>query len=394
MNWTEKYRPRSLVDVVGNEEAKERLVNYLRNWDKYPKHGILLYGPAGVGKTASVYAAANDLGYHVIELNASDVRSADRIQKAVGGLSRGRTLDAYFWGRAMRPLVFFDEIDGLDPREDTGGLSAVLEIASKKEFPVVAAANFIDPVRHKQLLQSFEVVEFRSLTPRQIIVVLSRIVREEGLSVGREDLVKIAERARGDARMAINMLYSLSMGGDVEALANPMENLPINMLLQRISSSISLQEIRALIEANPQHWKDVLYTYFDIIARSPVMKDDRRLSLLGVVSLVDTMIGRMERERMYFYMRYIPHLLSWIVYQANKWGAVYDGRIPEYRFYLFVSNRAVREELDALLEELGRRLHESRRKFLVGTLAPAALLHRNQFKKLYEWVSRSFGLRV
>ncbi len=391
MNWTEKYRPKSIVEVVGNEDAKSRLFKYLSDWRSEERPGILLYGPAGVGKTASVYAVANDLGYHVVELNASDFRSAEQIYKKVGGLTGGYTLDTFLGGKKLRPLLFFDEVDGMDPREDTGGLRALLEIASKRLVPVVASANFIDPVKHKELLNVFEVVEYKSLTPRQIMVILNRVVKGEGLDINLDTLKKIAERSRGDARLAINLLYSVSVGGDIEAIANPLENLPIDILLRRLSTLANLQEIRALLEANSQHWKEVLYVYFDAIVRSPVMKDDRRERLMKHVSEVDMMIGRMEASGLYFYMRYIPHILAWIVYQANRWGAVYDGRIPEYRFYLFVSNRKVREEAEELFNELSGRVHESKRKFVVYTLPTLVAAARDRYPELYKWVRRVFG---
>ncbi len=391
MNWTEKYRARSIVEIVGNEEAKEKLYRYIHSWKEHDKSGVLIYGPAGVGKTASVYAIANDMGYHVIELNASDFRSAEQVYKKLEGVVGGYTLDSFLGGRRMRPLLFFDEVDGMDPREDTGGLKALIDIASRRYTPVVAAANFIDPVKHKELIQSFEVIEFKSLTPRQILVILNRIVLREGLDIDRDVLVKIAERSRGDARLAINLLYSVHMGSDIEAISNPLENLPIDILLRRLSAQSDISEIRRLLESNPQHWKDVLYVYFDSIVRSPVMRDDRRERLMKYVSLLDLMLGSIESRGAYFYMKYIPHILSWIVYQANRWGAIYDGRIPEYRFYMFISNRKVREEMEEVFNDLQGNLHESIRKFFVYSLPTFVSLNRNKYPSLHRWVERVFG---
>ena len=391
MNWTEKYRPKTLSEVIGNEDSKEKLVKWLVNWRASDKYGVLLTGPPGTGKTATVYALARDFGYHVIELNASDYRTAEKIMERLGFIAYGNTLESYISGRPRRILIFFDEIDGIDPKEDRGGLEAVIKIASKKSVPVIASANFIDPVKHKALIDNFEVIEYRRLTPKQIYIIIKRISELEGLDIEDDMLLEISRRSRGDARLAINMLYAVSVGGDINVVSNPLENMPLDMLLRRISSSSSQLEIKTLLDSNSNHWEDVLYIYFDIISRSPVMKLERRVELLEHISILDVILGRMKKERAFFLMKYFTAILSWLVFQSNRWGAVYDGRIPEYRLYVFVLNRDVRAELDELLSKYGSRLHESRRKFIFDTVLAASLINP-EYENLLKWVAKMYGL--
>lgn len=73
----EKYRPRTLVDIVGNEAMIARFAEFARNGNV---PNMIISGPPGCGKTTSVWALARDmLGEHVrdacLELNASDERS-------------------------------------------------------------------------------------------------------------------------------------------------------------------------------------------------------------------------------------------------------------------------------------------------------------------------------
>ncbi len=72
--WVEKYRPKKIEDVTGNDEAKALFLEWLKN-KRHTKKAVLLYGPAGVGKTTLVQAAARELGFSIIEMNASDTRS-------------------------------------------------------------------------------------------------------------------------------------------------------------------------------------------------------------------------------------------------------------------------------------------------------------------------------
>jgi len=394
--WTEKYRPKTLPEVIGNEEAKVELVKWLINWEKGREKtiGVLLVGPPGIGKTTAIYALANDFSYHVVELNASEYRTSEKIMERVGSITRSYTLESYFGEKKReRIIVFFDEIDGIDPKEDKGGLDTVINIANKREFPVIAAANVPDRQKHKKLFENFKIIEFRQLTPRQIIIILKRIISRENLNIPDEILKNIAQRSRGDARLAINMLQAASVGIPIESISQPLENLPLDELLRRFSSATSIYEIKQLVDSNSNLWEDVIYIYYDIISRNPVIKLDDKMALLEDLSKIDIYLYRMNKERKYFYLRYLSHLLSWFIYKANRAGAVYDGRIPEYRLYMFILNRDAREEFKKLSEEVKRRLHESVRKFVLYTLPYYCLTSSmKDLKKLEKWCEKNYGL--
>jgi len=48
MMWSEKYRPKNIVDLVGNEEARSDFVDWFTKWKKGTRP-ILLVGPPGIG---------------------------------------------------------------------------------------------------------------------------------------------------------------------------------------------------------------------------------------------------------------------------------------------------------------------------------------------------------
>jgi len=112
----DKYKPGKLNEVISNELATARLKSFvLRNPGG---RGLLLHGPSGSGKTCSVYALALELGFEVVEVNASDYRNKENISSIVRGASEQRSLFS------SDKLVLIDEVDNISGTKDRGGMQA------------------------------------------------------------------------------------------------------------------------------------------------------------------------------------------------------------------------------------------------------------------------------
>src|SRR6266567_4507761 len=63
--WTIKYKPRTSKEVAGNKLAVEKLRDWIESWSKGrpSQAAVLLYGPAGVGKTSVTEALARERGW-------------------------------------------------------------------------------------------------------------------------------------------------------------------------------------------------------------------------------------------------------------------------------------------------------------------------------------------
>jgi len=134
MDLVEKYRPRTLSEVRGNRKAVEELRKWALNWPA-EKTAALLYGKPGIGKTSSAVALANDMGWQVLELNASDKRTQGAINVTAGAASRNASL------QNAQKLILLDEIDNLHGNSDRGGAKAVTELVKKTREPVILTAN-------------------------------------------------------------------------------------------------------------------------------------------------------------------------------------------------------------------------------------------------------------
>ena len=168
-DWTERHRPTSESHLEGNEAQRQKIRKWLDDWKNgMPKNkAILLVGPPGVGKTTIARAIAQDMGWNVIELNASDARNAASIRKAA---TKGATHRSLFFNpedNDKKTLILIDEVDhlsgglrsvsesrindaikvNLDISEkvqlkgDTGGKAELLKLLSETKQPVILACN-------------------------------------------------------------------------------------------------------------------------------------------------------------------------------------------------------------------------------------------------------------
>lgn len=209
LDWTEKYRPQALSQVVGHNKAVEELKNWAQAWMRgVPEaRAIVLYGRAGIGKTTAAHALAHDMGWEVIEMNASDQRTAEIIEKVAGSASQMNTLQ----GSGMKRLVIMDEADNIHGTADRGGEKAILELIKKTHQPIILIANELYDMS-AGLRGACKPIQFSSVMSRSMIPALKRIVEAEGIKCGLGVLEKIADNANGDLRSAINDLQAIAIG--------------------------------------------------------------------------------------------------------------------------------------------------------------------------------------
>ncbi len=204
-DWTEKYRPRTLSAVRGNDKARDQLREWAETWDDH-REAVIVHGSPGVGKTSAAHALANDMDWPVMELNASDQRGADVIERVAGEASKTGTLTG---GTSGRRLLILDEADNFHGNADYGGSRAVTDVVKSANQPMVLVANeFYD--MSKGLRKACETIEFRDVSARSIVPVLRDICRKEDIEFESEALQAIAANTSGDLRSAVNDLQAIA----------------------------------------------------------------------------------------------------------------------------------------------------------------------------------------
>jgi len=206
-DWTETYRPTTLSEVRGNNKARDALEEWAETWDEHGE-AVVLHGSPGVGKTSAAHALANDMGWPVLEMNASDARTADEIERFAGRAASNTTLGS------RRQLVILDEADNLHQHKDRGGAAAMTRLVKEATQPVVLIANDYYEMS-SGLRSACREIEFRDVSSRSIVPVLRDICRREDVAFEESVLETIADRNRGDLRGAIKDLQSREKDGEI-----------------------------------------------------------------------------------------------------------------------------------------------------------------------------------
>jgi DNA polymerase III delta prime subunit len=239
--WVDKYRPKKFTELVSNDKDNLQVLQWLNQWkdicfpkknkqkgkvlkasllDDIEKKILLVSGPPGLGKTTLGHCVAALTGYHVLEVNASDDRTAAQLKEKIKTALSMNALDG-------RPhLILLDEIDGALGGSDSNSLiSFLVQLANnsseeesnssstkKKIFltrPIICICNDAYSAALRPLRQVAEHVIMQPPSILQLQARIQEICSLESLNIDPRALLKLVQACQGDIRSCLTTLEFL-----------------------------------------------------------------------------------------------------------------------------------------------------------------------------------------
>ncbi len=205
--WVEKYRPRTLDEVVGLNDVVKSLKAFMKKPQTMPH--LMLAGIPGTGKTTIALCIAHELyGQNwksfTLELNASDERGIDTVRDRIKDFSR---YSRSGFGEIPFALVILDECDQMTGPAQTA-LRRIMETSSRtSRFILICnqSSKIIEPIQSRCAIFRFSRLDRQAMKEHLIC-----IAKKEKVNLLPEAAEQIVDYAEGDLRHAINALQTAS----------------------------------------------------------------------------------------------------------------------------------------------------------------------------------------
>ena len=302
--WVEQYAPITLSDVPQPETKLLEL--YLSTFRKGKV--LLIHGPTGSGKTASVKVLAREHDLELLEVNASDKRSAALIEETIGEALRQGSL----FGR--KKLIFIDELDGVSGTQDRGGIPTLAKLISTTPHYLIIAVNDAYDDKLSSIRKLCTLAHYPEVDTSAGALILSTICKKEGLTFDEGALRHLLRKNAGDLRSSIT---------DLQLLASVNKHITMESM-NDISDRDRTEELsQALTKVFKFRSLDVASTAFDLITEDTdtlflwfeenIHREYTGTGLINAtltLALADRFKKRIQKQQYWRYLATINPLLS------------------------------------------------------------------------------------
>ncbi|MHB1648751.1 MAG: replication factor C large subunit [Thermoplasmataceae archaeon] len=352
MSWADRYRPKSVSELIISTSSLEKISQWLDQWKEgVPlKKSLVLYGPPGVGKTSAALAIAHDLGYPLVEMNASDQRNRDSMKSIALMAALYQDIFANFGTEGQKKIILIDEADSIfegrssETGGDSGGLSELLKVIQRTKNPIILTMNNYYEFRRKSvgkiILDSSTAIEFVPYRRRNdtdyknFKLKLNRkiyeILQTENVKMDQRFVTEIIEKNGSDIRSILNDIESLRDGSGSSGVSMRDSQTSIYNVMQDTFRSGDYSKIMRDMYDKDFQAEDYLM-WIDKNLPLECVNDMDLMESFDLISLADIFIGRVIKKQHYAFKGYAEELaagVSFTIKDKNKHYVKYE--FPSY----------------------------------------------------------------
>ena len=250
--WIEKYRPKTLNEVVDQKETVDGIKALLKTPATMPH--FLFAGPPGTGKSTVALCIARQLMGEsfrglVLELNASDERGIGVVRERIKGFSQiiQATISGVQFG-----LVILDECDEMTKDAQTA-LRRIMETSSRTSRFILICnyqSGIIEPIQSR-----CSVFRFRQLENTEAVGYLEKICKAEKIEAEPKVIERLFELSEGDLRRAINYLQVAATSSE----GGKLDFSTLSKVIPEAESELIHEMLKLAIDGDFMKARDVMY---------------------------------------------------------------------------------------------------------------------------------------
>ncbi|NHJ85254.1 MAG: replication factor C large subunit [Asgard group archaeon] len=361
--WTELYRPMNLGQVVGNEDAVINLREWFDSWSSTASRKVaLLHGPAGTGKTSSVYALAAERGYELVEMNASDTRNKEAILRIAGSSAKEGTL---IGGAKGKRILLIDEVDGITGREDRGGVNSLIEVIKDASVPIICTANEAYDQKLKALRNVSKVIAYKPIHPEYIEKILKKIAKDQKVELDQNDIEFLAKAAEGDLRSAINdfqgIILQLKSGNttDLDLIKSQRDKTKdIQDVLKELFNVNSFIDGKKAVDGLDIKYDELLLWVFDNASLHTSKKE--LVNVYETIASADRFLGRIMNRQSWNLLAYFYDFISGgVATYTDKPSKNIDKYIYPQKIAMYAQTMFTRALTKSICTNMAEKMHVS-----------------------------------
>lgn len=276
-----RHRPKKLVDVWGNQEAKSTLQKFINK--KSIPHAILLHGSTGTGKTTIARILTRALKCDktdLREINCADKRGIELIRGIINRKGYGSLK-----GREFPRVYILDECGEITPQGQKSLLKLVEDTPSHIYFILATTdpQQLIAPLKNR-----CTIIALRPLTDKEMEGLIHKVLQAEGRALSEEVIERVVQSSEGSARRAlviVNQIIDLESDEEqldaVERSDSKRKGIEIaQALLYKRPKWSQMAELLKSVDEEPETIRQMILTYMNSVMLKSGGKNVSRANLI------------------------------------------------------------------------------------------------------------------